>query len=102
MGLLVLNVLLSFAQFEREIIGERTRDKLAAMRRKGIWAGSLAPLGYNIQPNTRKLAISADEAARVAAIFSLYLERGSLLPVIEELRERGWLNKKSTTKKGTE
>jgi site-specific DNA recombinase len=102
MGRLVLNVLLSFAQFEREIIGERTRDKISAMRRKGKWAGGLPPLGYDADPVTSKLVVNADEAARVRAIFALYRQHGSLLPVVEELRERGWANKRCTTKKGTE
>ena len=102
MGRLVLNVLLSFAQFEREIIAERTRDKIAAMRRKGMWAGGLPPLGYDVDPATSKLLVNPDEATQVRAIFALYREHGSLLPVVEELRERGWTNKLSSTKKGTE
>ena len=102
MGRLVLNVLLSFAQFEREIIGERTRDKIAAMRRKGMWAGGLPPLGYDVDPATSKLVVNPDEANRVRAMFALYHQHGSLLPVVEELRDRGWVNKHSTTKKGTE
>jgi site-specific DNA recombinase len=102
MGRLVLNVLLSFAQFEREIIAERTRDKIAAMRRKGKWAGGLPPLGYDVDPTTSKLMVNADEAAVVRGIFALYREHGSLLPVVDELRDRGWANKRSRTKKGTE
>lgn len=102
MGRLVLNVLLSFAQFEREIISERTRDKIAAMRRKGKWAGGLPPLGYDADRDTSKLVVNPGEAARVRAIFALYRRHGSLLPVIDELRRRGWANKRSATKKGTE
>jgi site-specific DNA recombinase len=94
MGRLVLNVLLSFAQFEREIIGERIRDKLAAMRRKGKWAGGHPLLGYDIDPRGFKLIVNEDEAVRVRAIFELYLERQGLVPVIEELDRRGWVNKR--------
>lgn len=101
-GRLVMNVLLSFAEFERAIISERTRDKIAAARRKGKWSGGLSPLGYDVDPATRKLIVNADEAARVRCIFNLYHEHGSMLPVVEELRERSWLNKKSTKKKGSE
>jgi site-specific DNA recombinase len=102
MGRLVLNVLLSFAQFEREIIAERTRDKIAAMRRKGKWAGGLPPLGYDADPVTSKLVVNPDEAAKVRQIFGLYQEHGGLLPVVEELRARGWTNKRTSTRKGTE
>lgn len=101
MGRLVLNVLLSFAQFEREIIAERTRDKMAAMRRKGKWAGGVPPLGYDVDSATSRLVVNPDEAATVRAIFALYREHGSLLPVVEELRDRGWANKLVRTKKGT-
>jgi site-specific DNA recombinase len=102
MGRLVLNVLLSFAQFEREIISERTRDKIAATRRKGKWAGGHPLLGYDIDTNGYKLVVNPKEAERVRAIFALYLEHGSLLPVVEELGRRGWANKRWTTRKGPE
>ncbi len=103
MGRLTLNILLSFAQFEREIIGERIRDKIAAQRRKGKWAGGVPVLGYDVDRSnpSPKLVINAEEAIRVRRIFSLYLELGSLLPVVEELTRRGWCNKAWTTKKGT-
>ncbi|MDY3563383.1 recombinase family protein [Gemmata sp. JC673] len=100
MGRLVLNVLLSFAQFEREIISERTRDKIAATRRKGKWAGGHPVLGYDIDPNGYKLVVNAAEAERVRQIFALYLEHGSLLPVADELATRGWTTKQWTTRKG--
>lgn len=100
MGRLILNVLLSFAQFEREMISERTRDKIAAARRKGKWSGGLPLLGYNVVDT--KLVVDADEAEMVQAIFELYLELGGLLPVVEELERRGWQNKRWTTKKGVE
>ncbi len=100
MGRLMLNVLLSFAQFEREIIGERTRDKIAAARRKGKWAGGMPLLGYDVVSS--KLVINEAEAVRVRTIFALYLEHEALLPVVQELERRGWTNKRWTTRKGTE
>jgi site-specific DNA recombinase len=102
MGRLILNVLLSFAQFEREIISERTRDKIAATRRKGKWAGGHPILGYDVDPQGFRLVVNADEAERVRAIFKLYLQHESLLPVVRELERRGWLNKRWTTRKGRE
>jgi site-specific DNA recombinase len=100
MGRLMLNVLLSFAQFERELIAERTRDKVAATRRKGKWAGGTPLLGYDVDPNATRLVVNADEAVRVRAIFDLYLEYEALLPVVEELARRGWANKRWTTRGG--
>ena len=100
MGRLVLNVLLSFAQFERKIISERTRDKIAATRRKGKWAGGHPQLGYDIDPKGYKLTVNTAEAERVRQIFALYLEHGSLLPVVEELARRRWTTKAWTTRKG--
>jgi site-specific DNA recombinase len=100
MGRLVLNVLLSFAQFEREIISERTRDKIAATRKKGKWPGGFPVLGYRPDPATSKLVVDKREAVRVRGIFELYLELRSLLPVVRELRRRGWLTKAWTTKAG--
>jgi site-specific DNA recombinase len=100
MGRLVLNVLLSFAQFEREIISERTRDKIAASRRKGKWSGGMPILGYDVHPAGSRLVVNVAEAERVRAIFALYLERRGLLPVVEELARRGWHNKRWTTRKG--
>jgi site-specific DNA recombinase len=102
MGRLVLNVLLSFAQFEREIISERTRDKIAATRRKGKWAGGHPQLGYDVDPAGYKLTVNAKEAEQVRQIFALYLERGSLMPVVEELANRKWAVKKWQTRKGPE
>ena len=99
MGRLLLNVLLSFAQFEREMISERTRDKIAAARRKGKWSGGMPVLGYRVD-NT-KLVVDPDEAHRVREIFTLYLEHQSLLAVVKELRSRGWRTKRWTTRKGT-
>ena len=101
MGRLTLNILLSFAQFEREIISERTRDKIAATRRKGKWTGGPPVLGYGVTPQ-RKLVIIPEEAERVRAIFALYLDRGSLLPVVQELTFRNWRTKLWMTKKSRE
>jgi site-specific DNA recombinase len=103
MGRLVLNVLLSFAQFEREIIGERIRDKIAAQRRKGKWAGGYPVLGYDVDRSgsSPRLIVNALEARRVREIYELYLSLGSLLPVVEELARRGWPNKAWITKKGS-
>ena len=98
MGRLILNVLLSFAQFEREMISERTRDKIAATRRKGKWTGGMPLLGYNVVDT--KLVVDPDEAEMVRKIFGLYLEQDGLIPVVEELERRGWRSKQWTTKKG--
>jgi len=102
MGRLMLNVLLSFAQFEREIISERTRDKIAAARRKGKWSGGMPILGYDVAPGGGKLLVNEDEAARVRAIFELYLEHQSLIETVKALDARGWTTKRWTTKKGHE
>ena len=102
MGRLTLNILLSFAQFEREIIGERIRDKIAAQRRKGKWAGGIPVLGYDIDRSgpSPKLVVNPVEAPQVKQIYDLYLSLGSLLPVVSELVNRGWRNKSWTTKAG--
>jgi len=102
MGRLTLNILLSFAQFEREIIGERIRDKIAASRRKGKWTGGTPILGYDVDRSngSPKLVVNPVEASRVCQVFELYLELGSLLPVVTELERRGWLSKTWTTRGG--
>jgi site-specific DNA recombinase len=87
MGRLTLNVLLSFAQFEREVIGERVRDKIAASKRKGLWVGGPVPLGY--RGLNKKLEIVPEEAETVRTIFCLYLELGSIGALIAELDRRG-------------
>src|SRR5437016_3562609 len=86
MGRLTLNVLLSFAQFEREVTAERIRDKVAASKRKGLWVGGMVPLGYELKDG--KLSIVEDEAERVRMIFSRYLALGSVNRLVLELRER--------------
>jgi site-specific DNA recombinase len=100
MGRLVLNVLLSFAQFEREIISERTRDKIAAARRKGKWVGGHPLLGYDVDPHGSKLVVNKEEARRVRSTFELYLKHQGLIPVVQELEKRGWLTKRWQTRKG--
>ena len=104
MGRLMLNVLLSFAQFEREMISERTRDKIAATRRKGKWTGGMPMLGYDVLSGNGggRLVVNEDEAARVRDIFELYLDRQSLITTSAELDERGWTTKRWITKKGRE
>ncbi len=102
MGRLTLNILLSFAQFEREIISERTRDKIAAARRKGKWAGGRPVLGYDLVPHPggSKLEVNAEEAEQVRAIFERYLERKSVLQVVRLCARRGWTTKRWTSKAG--
>jgi len=102
MGRLTLNILLSFAQFEREIIGERIRDKIGASRQRGKWTGGTPILGYDVDRSngSPKLVVNAAEASRVRQIFDLYLELGTLLPVTAELERRGWRNKAWTTRDG--
>src|SRR6201997_1314500 len=86
MGRLTLNVLLSFAQFEREVTSERIRDKVAASKRKGLWVGGMVPLGYELRDG--KLSIVEEEAERVRMIFTRYLALGSVNRLVLELRER--------------
>ena len=100
LGRLTLNILLSFAQFEREMISERTHDKMAAARRKGKWVGGNPVLGYDVAPQGGLLVVNEEEAQRVREIFALYLELGSLIPVVEELERRGWRMKIWTTRDG--
>jgi site-specific DNA recombinase len=87
MGRLTLNVLLSFAQFEREVIGERVRDKIAASKRKGLWVGGPVPLGYRCID--KKLEIVPEEAEVVRTIFTRYRELGSLGALLTELDRQG-------------
>src|ERR1700690_3549098 len=98
MGRLTLNVLLSFAQFEREVTSERIRDKIAASKRKGIWVGGMAPIGYDTKD--RKISVNETEADRVRAIFRSYLKLGSLNKVMAELRKTGVVTKVRTLKTG--
>ena len=94
MGRLTLNILLSFAQFEREVIGERIRDKVAASRKRGIWMGGYVPLGYDVQD--RKLLVNDAEAASVRRIVERFVELGSATVLARELRHEGSRNKQGT------
>jgi DNA invertase Pin-like site-specific DNA recombinase len=87
MGRLTLNILLSFAQFEREVIGERIRDKFAASRARGMWMGGKVPLGYDVV--NRKLVVNDAEAARVRRVFELFAETGSGVDTVRHLRDEG-------------
>ncbi|QYO64635.1 recombinase family protein [Leptolyngbya sp. 7M] len=102
MGRLTLNMLLSFAQFEREVAGERIRDKIAAQKRRGKWAGGVPILGYDVDRSgsSPRLVVNPREAAKVRAIFQMYLDKGSLQRTVTELRHREWKNKRRVTKKG--
>jgi site-specific DNA recombinase len=100
LGRLTLNILLSFAQFEREIIAERTRDKMSAARRKGKWIGGRPMLGYDIDPRSSRLIVNGDEAIQVRMIFRLYLDYNALMPVVREIDRRGWRTKQWVTKAG--
>jgi DNA invertase Pin-like site-specific DNA recombinase len=98
MGRLTLNVLLSFAQFEREVTSERIRDKIAASKRKGLWVGGMVPLGYDTKD--RKISVNEAEAEQVRTIFRTYLKLGSLNRLMAELRKQGILTRVRTLKTG--
>ena len=102
MGRLTLNVLLSFAQFEREVTGERIRDKLAASKAKGLWMGGLPPLGYEPDPTpgSRTLVIVPEEAELVRRLFARHLELGSVNVLRRELDAEGAVSKRWITAKG--
>nr|WP_281722870.1 recombinase family protein [Nitrosomonas nitrosa] len=98
MGRLTLNVLLSFAQFEREVTGERIRDKVAASKKKGMWMGGFPPLGYDIL--NRKLAVNAAEAKILNNIFERFLALGSVRALVLDLGQRKIASKRWKTRKG--
>jgi site-specific DNA recombinase len=100
LGRLTLNILLSFAQFERELIGERTRDKMSAARRKGKWVGGCPVLGYDVDPAGGRLVVNEEEAERVRTIFALFEESRSTLLTLTEIERRGWRLKSWTRKTG--
>ena len=99
MGRLTLNVLLSFAQFEREVAGERIRDKIAASKKKGMWMGGLPSLGYDVQ--NRKLVVNEEEASTVVHIFRRYVELRSVRVLQEELDAAGIRSKRRILADGT-
>ena len=102
LGRLTLNILLSFAEFERQMIADRTRDKMAAARRKGKWVGGRPVLGYDIAVTGGQLVVNAEEARRVQEIFALYLRHRSLEAVLDEMKARQWTTKRWTTRDGQE
>jgi DNA invertase Pin-like site-specific DNA recombinase len=100
MGRLMLNILLSFAQFEREIIGERIRDKVAATKRKGKYTGGPPVLGYDVDRERKRLVVNPKEAELVRAIFAGFIQAGSTTLLAQELNAQGHTTKSWTTKKG--
>ncbi len=98
LGRLTLNILLSFAQFEREIISERTRDKQVLARRRGKWTGGHLPLGYDLEDGS--LVVNEEEARRVRQIFEWYLEGHSVHSIVAKGEGLGWRNKQWATKEG--
>jgi DNA invertase Pin-like site-specific DNA recombinase len=98
MGRLTLNVLLSFAQFEREVTGERIRDKIAASKARGMWMGGYPPLGYD--PKERTLVVNQDEAEIVRRIFARYIQLGSVNQLALELEQQGVVSKRWTSASG--
>lgn len=98
MGRLTLNILLSFAQFEREIISERTKDKISAARKRGQWTGGYPILGYNIDKAGKKLVINPQEASLVQEIFDTYIKKCSLLTTANALNSKGYKTKSHTSK----
>src|SRR5512136_802610 len=100
MGRLTLNVLLSFAQFEREVTGERIRDKIGASKRKGIWMGGVPPLGYDVE--NRRLVPNVREVKLVTHIFKRFVELGSSTLLVKELKLDGVTAKSWTTQNGAE
>jgi site-specific DNA recombinase len=99
-GRLILSVLMSFAQFEREIGSERTREKVHAARKKGRYIGGHPPLGYDIDRVNHCLVVNPDDAEMVRELFELYLDRRSLLEVVKEVNARGWRRKSWQTQAG--
>ena len=98
LGRLTLNILLSFAQFEREIISERTRDKQVLARKRGKWTGGHVPMGYDLEASC--LVVNAGEADRVRQIFEWYLEGQTVYGIVAKCADLGWHNKQWTTKDG--
>lgn len=100
MGRLMLNILICFAQFERENMIERVRDKVAATKRLGKWCGGRPSLGYDVAPGGRKLLVNQDEAEQVRTLFALYLERRSIAATLQEVTRRGWVSKRTISATG--
>ena len=99
-GKLMLHILSSFAEFERELISERTRDKMAAARKRGQWMGGRPPLGYDVMKDSKKLVVNQEDAKLIHEIFDLYLKGNSLLKVAQIINEKGHKSKQTTAKNG--
>ena len=99
-GRLMMHLLLSFAEYERELVSERTKHKIAGAKRKGQWCGGSPILGYDVVPEGGRLVVNEAEAEQVRGIFRLYLKHGSLIPTVQEVNRRGWTSKRWTSKKG--
>ncbi len=99
MGRLTLNMLLSFAQFEREVAGERSRDKIAATKKRGVWVCGRPPIGYQVDPDggDRRLVIVPEEARVVRAVFEGYMKSGSLLALVQRLNAKGFTTRRWTS-----
>ena len=102
MGRLTLNILLSFAQFEREVIGERIRDKIAAEKRRGRWLGGRVPLGYTVDKDKHRLVVDEDEAGLVRFIYRRFMQLRSVVELVRELSAGGYRTKMRKTRKGEE
>jgi site-specific DNA recombinase len=100
LGRLTLNILLSFAEFERQMIADRTRDKMGAARRKGKWVGGMPVLGYDITVAGGKLVVNTEEADRVQSIFALYLQHRSVAAALAEMQARRWTTKRWIARDG--
>jgi len=100
MGRLTLNMLLSFAQFEREVTGERIRDKIAASKKKGMWMGGRPPLGYDVQD--KKLVVNEDEVETVRTLFGLYLKLKTVKKLAEATLHLGLVTKRRLSSAGQE
>jgi DNA invertase Pin-like site-specific DNA recombinase len=100
MGRLMLNILLSFAQFEREIIGERIRDKVAATKRRGKYCGGMPVLGYDVDRERKRLVVNPQEAELVRHVFHRFVQCGSTTLLAQELNAAGYRTKSWTTKQG--
>jgi len=99
-GKLMLHILSSFAEFERELISERTRDKMAAARKRGQWLGGRPPLGYDIAKDKKELVVNQEDAKLIREIFALYLKGNSLLKVAQIINEKGYRTKRATSRGG--
>ncbi|TRZ94934.1 recombinase family protein [bacterium] len=99
-GKLMLHILSSFAEFERELISERTRDKMAAARKRGQWMGGRPPLGYDVEKDSKKLTVNQEDAKLIREIFDLYLKGNSLLKVAQIINDKGYRSKQATAKNG--